>query len=227
VVSLDAFREQMRYLATNREVLSLPDLVQRIRSGQSGSNPPPVAVTFDDAYSCVVDFALPILTEYVIPATMFALAEGWGEEMGWESSLSERYRALWSVEQAQMWIRAGLQVGSHGVRHVDMTQLPQEDLEWELTESRRLLGARLHVDAIQGLCYPWGRNRERERAAAQAAGYLFAVGGGYSTRHRGSDTWRLERIMVDHDDDLTDFQAKLSGAYDWLRFVNRFRTVAR
>jgi peptidoglycan/xylan/chitin deacetylase (PgdA/CDA1 family) len=226
VVSIDAFREQMRFLVTHHELMALGDLVGRIQDEQPSAAQVPVAVTFDDAYSSVVQYALPVLLECGVSATIFPVAEGWGEEMRWRSSLSDPYRTLWTEDQARRWRQAGMQIGSHGVKHLDLTRLTEPELAWELRESRRLIAVATGA-AVDGFCYPWGRNRARERVAVRDAGYAYAVAGGYSTRHVRSDVWGLERVMIEHDDSLRDFQVKLAGGYDWLSFVNRLRTVVR
>lgn len=69
-VPIDVFESQMAYLAQNRHVISLADLVQLIRDGRS-ADPRSVVITFDDGYRDNLTVAAPLLGRYDFPATLF------------------------------------------------------------------------------------------------------------------------------------------------------------
>jgi hypothetical protein len=64
------FEKQMEFLAANRTVISLTDLVMMLRSGQSPDEGTAV-VTFDDGYRDNLTTAAPILQHFRLPATVF------------------------------------------------------------------------------------------------------------------------------------------------------------
>jgi peptidoglycan/xylan/chitin deacetylase (PgdA/CDA1 family) len=64
------FEEQMEFLAANRTVTSLTDLVTMLRNGQSPDEGTAV-VTFDDGYRDTLTKAAPILHHHRLPATVF------------------------------------------------------------------------------------------------------------------------------------------------------------
>ena len=68
LVSEEAFRAQMAFLARHRNVVPLHALVQ----GRPRGRKPTVAITFDDAYRSVLHVAAPILLEYGLASTVFA-----------------------------------------------------------------------------------------------------------------------------------------------------------
>jgi peptidoglycan/xylan/chitin deacetylase (PgdA/CDA1 family) len=70
-LSVKAFEAQIKYLAANYTVLSLADIIERIRYGR-GLIPGTIAVTFDDGYRDNYLYAHPILQKYNLPATLFA-----------------------------------------------------------------------------------------------------------------------------------------------------------
>jgi glycosyltransferase involved in cell wall biosynthesis/peptidoglycan/xylan/chitin deacetylase (PgdA/CDA1 family) len=78
---------------------------------------------------------------------------------------------------AEELVAAGFAVGSHGHSHAVLTTLDDEPLAFELTESKRLIEARLPV-VCDLLGYPDDRTDERVAAAAAAAGYRIATRGG-------------------------------------------------
>lgn len=64
------FDEQMAYLSENYNVISVPDLLQAIRTDRE-LPPASLVITFDDAYQDFADCAWPIMRGYRLPATLF------------------------------------------------------------------------------------------------------------------------------------------------------------
>jgi peptidoglycan/xylan/chitin deacetylase (PgdA/CDA1 family) len=67
------FERQMRWLAEHYRVVSLRELIERLRTGQSLRGV--AALTFDDGYNGVFDYGLPVLDALRLPATVFLVAE--------------------------------------------------------------------------------------------------------------------------------------------------------
>lgn len=67
----------------------------------------------------------------------------------------------------------GVEISSHTCRHPILTLVSDSELQRELVESRRLLSEL--VGRCPGLAYPNGDSDARVEAAAQAAGYDYAV----------------------------------------------------
>lgn len=78
------FRDQMRWLAANYTVIPLRELLARMCAGQSVRKT--AAVSFDDAYRGVFDYACPVLEELRLPATVFVVtgAAATGEPFWWD-----------------------------------------------------------------------------------------------------------------------------------------------
>lgn len=66
----DAFAQHMRYLAESFNVISMHDLLDCVENGTRLPRNA-IMITFDDAYCDVREFALPILKQYKLPATVF------------------------------------------------------------------------------------------------------------------------------------------------------------
>lgn len=81
-VSPDHFGEHLRALREAGRPVRLHELVDDLKAG--ALRPRSVAVTFDDGYSDNLHTALPLLAGADIPATVFAVAGGPGEEFWWD-----------------------------------------------------------------------------------------------------------------------------------------------
>ena len=68
-VHRDVFREQMQWIKMHFDVLSVDELVARAHEGTSLAGT--AAITFDDGYRSIVEYALPVLEELVLPATVY------------------------------------------------------------------------------------------------------------------------------------------------------------
>jgi peptidoglycan/xylan/chitin deacetylase (PgdA/CDA1 family) len=66
---IETFRWQMRLLAECFNVMPLHEAVETMASGRMP--PRAVAITFDDGYRSFHDLALPVLSEFNLPATVF------------------------------------------------------------------------------------------------------------------------------------------------------------
>ncbi len=90
----ETFRMHCDYLASHCNVVTLNELVSLIKS-KAKIPPKTVAITFDDGWADNYQFALPILKDHKLPATVF-LATGFidTEKAFWTDELALRVTAL-------------------------------------------------------------------------------------------------------------------------------------
>jgi peptidoglycan/xylan/chitin deacetylase (PgdA/CDA1 family) len=88
---------------------------------------PIVSVTFDDGWENVYTKALPILQEKGFLTTQYIIGGVLDNPV------------YMSVGQIKAMQKAGHEIGSHTMTHSDLTLLPQSNLIWELTETRKVL----------------------------------------------------------------------------------------
>ncbi len=200
-VSPARFARQMRLLhrlgirgASVRELLDRP-----------GSAPvgPRVGLTFDDGYQDFLTGALPVLTRYGFTATVFVVVGGLGGDNDWDHPAGPR-KPLLTPGQVREVAEAGMEIGSHGLRHVRLLTLPGPQLRPEVEHSRHLL-AQLTGRDVAGFCYPYGAAGPREVAAVRAAGYGYGCIGPpteLTCRHA------LQRIYVGDRDGPVRLAAK-------------------
>ena len=173
-VSPERFAQQMQWLARRgyrgtsvRELLEPP-------ASASGT---PVGLTFDDGYADFIAGALPALLEQGFTATVFIVAGRLGGENGWDHPGPRK--ALMTADQVRTVAATGMEIGSHGLRHVPLTTVDAATLHAEVVESRAILEA-VTGRPITGFGYPYGDAGAREVAAVESAGYRYGCAVGRS-----------------------------------------------
>jgi peptidoglycan/xylan/chitin deacetylase (PgdA/CDA1 family) len=126
-----------------------------------------VVLTFDDNYQGFFDNAYPLLKEKKIPAAMFVHTNFVGDKTG------DHPKMDW--EELKTLDKEGLiTIGPHTLSHPDdLTALPEEKQTEEITECKSVLEKQLGHPTPY-FCYPVGKNNDKIRAIAQAAGYTMA-----------------------------------------------------
>ncbi|MFJ8590730.1 polysaccharide deacetylase family protein [Streptomyces sp. NPDC093598] len=130
-----------------------------------------VGLTFDDGYADFVTDALPLLRRWDCGATLFVLPGRLGGDNAWDP-LGPR-KPLLTADGIRHAAAEGVEIGSHGLTHVDLTKADDRTLEAEVAESRAQL-QELTGAPVDGFCYPYGTIDARAVEAVRAAGYAYA-----------------------------------------------------
>ncbi|MFK0132226.1 polysaccharide deacetylase family protein [Streptomyces rubiginosohelvolus] len=157
--------EQLSWLRSRR--LTGVGVSELLRTGASERRGL-VGLTFDDGYADFVDEALPVLRKHGFRATVYVLPGRPGGVNEWDP-LGPR-KPLLTHEGVRRVAAAGMEVGSHGLYHRDLTGLSDEELRRETRDSRELIGD-LTGSLPEGFCYPYGILDRRVTQAARSAGY--------------------------------------------------------
>lgn len=161
-----------------------------------------VGLTFDDGYRDFVTEALPVLTELGFTATVFVLAGRIGGHNGWERTGPRK--PLMTADEVLAAADAGMEIGSHGLRHRELPTVPADLLRAEVAESRALLAALLGTP-VTGFCYPYGACGPRETAAVRDAGYRYGAAVGAPALPR---QWAFPRTYAGEKDTAARLAAK-------------------
>ncbi|MFJ8750115.1 polysaccharide deacetylase family protein [Streptomyces sp. NPDC102441] len=166
-VSADRLDEQLTWLRRRGLTgVGIAALLRAWRAGKRGL----VGLTFDDGYADFLDEALPVLLAHGCNATVFVLPGRPGGSNAWDP-LGPR-RPLLTEEGIRTVAAAGMEVGSHGMLHRDLTALSDDELRRETHGSREAL--RLIVrQAPSGFCYPYGTADRRVVESVREAGYAY------------------------------------------------------
>lgn len=210
-VTVDNFREQMRWLKGNYPVCSLSDAATKHRG---------VAITFDDGYCDNLENAAPILEELGIPATVFIVAGRVGMHLGHDADSASS--ALMTWEEVREIESAGWEIGGHTLTHRRLSECAPSEQQTEIEVCTELLRDNLG-HSIESFAYPFGSSldyNEVSKAVVRRCGYRFALSNRYGAHMPTADPWSIRRIWVDRTDSLDSFKAKVDGSLDALTWLD-------
>ncbi|HUO87063.1 MAG TPA: polysaccharide deacetylase family protein [Thermoanaerobaculia bacterium] len=151
-----------------------------------------LVLTFDDACSCFLEHALPVLAAHDATATVFAVAGLVGADNAWDRAAGERHERLMDGAALAEVAATGCEVGSHGRTHRDLSRLEGAGLDAEVAGSKRLLEGLLGRP-VTTLAWPYGRTSVAARRRARDAGYQAAVAIHDHAGAVAGDPWALPR----------------------------------
>ncbi|MFP8883966.1 polysaccharide deacetylase family protein [Streptomyces mangrovi] len=168
-VSPGRLDRQLRWL--RRRGLRGVGVGELLRERAAGRGAGLVGLTFDDGYADFIGEAVPLLRRHGCTATVFVLPGRLGGDNEWDP-LGPR-KPLLTEAGIRAAVGAGMEVGSHGLLHLDLTAADDETLRRETGGSRELL-EEITGRRAEGFCYPYGTVDHRAVRAVRAAGYAYA-----------------------------------------------------
>ena len=163
------FEQQMRWL--RRLGLTGVSVRSLLEARRRGNGRRLVGLTFDDGYADFAEYALPVLSRHGFTATLFVVAGRLGGDNAWDPEGPRK--PLFTADQVQRMADAGMEIGSHGLRHVSLPDVGDAELAAETVTSRDIL-RRVSGQDVPGFCYPSGHVERRVIEAVKDAGYDYA-----------------------------------------------------
>jgi peptidoglycan/xylan/chitin deacetylase (PgdA/CDA1 family) len=191
------FRAQMRWLAAKGfRGITLVQLQEAWR-GRRVLPRRPVVLTFDDGYLSVYRNVVPVLRKRHWPGVL-------NLALGNTKSPEGVTRA-----EVKRMMRAGWELASHTISHLDLTTISPAQLREETAGARSLIEKWFHV-RVDDFCYPAGRYDRRAIAAVRRAGYTSAttVSPGLATPKR---PYEIPRIRVNESDGVRGLAGTLAA----------------
>ena len=168
--------------------------------------------TFDDGY-CSVGSFLEKRTLFMSQSFLFVVAGKPGRVNDWDQTGELAGQKLMDWEQIKTLHDFGAKIGSHGLNHLDLTKLPDRELEKELKESKRLIEEKINAP-VESLAYPFGYFNDRVIAAVKAAGYKEAYTTCDSLLQGRGNPFRKRRIEITGTEPDWLVTTKMNGIYD-------------
>ncbi|MEO0137543.1 MAG: polysaccharide deacetylase family protein [candidate division WOR-3 bacterium] len=160
-----------------------------------------VVLVFDDGEENLYHYAFPILKKYRCPAIIFLIVGYIGKKNLWDISLFSRHHHL-NWRQIMEMKENGIAFGSHTMSHPDLTKLSAANLEYELSESKRILEK--YLGPIDFISYPFNRVNQRVIKKVREIGYKFGFGG------KGEDNLTIKKEGVYITDNARSLKIKIT-----------------
>lgn len=223
------FERQCAWLARQRKVVPLLEAIDRLDG--SGRLPRGMAaLTFDDGFSGLHTHALPVITRYRLPATVFLVAQTLtpaGQDVDWVNKPPSWPLQTMTLEQVKEMQAAGVNFQSHTWAHRTLTELDFASCVQDLRDSRELLEDLLG-HPVPLLAYPRGRHDEKVRQAAARAGYTHAFALPETAERPGP--FSVPRVGMHRGNTVMTLRIKCARAYLPLRTagaLHMLRSAAR
>lgn len=170
-----------------------------------------VLVSFDDAYTDLLEVAAPLLAERSIPALVFAIGGHLGGANDWDHHKGAASLRLLAPEDLPRASASGIEVGSHTFSHRPLLEVPAAELEHELVEAADRIEA-AGVPRPRAFSYPYGRWSPAVAAAVREAGYAVAFTTAWGDSQPGGDVYTVPRVEVHAGDTPRKLRLKLALA---------------
>ncbi|HEY6424644.1 MAG TPA: polysaccharide deacetylase family protein, partial [Pseudonocardiaceae bacterium] len=162
------FEEQLRWL--HRRGLRGTSVRELLAARRGAAGRGLVGLTFDDGYADFIEHVVPALARFGFTATVYVVAGRLGGSNTWDPAGARK--PLMTAEQIRHAAACGMEIGSHGLRHVSLISTAEGDLTAEVAGSRAIL-QELCGQEVAGFCYPYGHVDTVALTAVRAAGYRY------------------------------------------------------
>ena len=211
VVSPRSFARQMAMLRLmGYQGVSMRDLEPWLRGERHDRV---VGITFDDGYRNNLLQALPVLRRNRFTATCYAVSSAFGDWNTWDAAQGVPKATLMDKADFKQWLGAGMDVGAHTRRHLDLTTIDDTTALDEIAGSKKELESALDTE-VRHFCYPYGHFNDAHRAMVASAGYVSATTVRRGRAWPGDDVFALPRVLVSQSNHLGHFLAKLTTGYE-------------
>jgi len=208
-----SFAAQVDYLYRNEyTLLNVTQLVHAL-TGKAALPERPVVLTFDDGYADFYHHALPVLSRYNLPATLYIATGLVGRTNPWDSASMLTWKQIAEISSS------GIECGAHTHNHPKLDTLPAAMARNEIKHSKDLLEQHLGQE-VSSFCYPYGYYTADVRRLVKEAGFTSACATKYVMSSNTADHFTLERLMVFPNMNIRAFHALLTQeGYSQLRKV--------
>ncbi len=187
----DEFRSQCTALVSAGYRTIIFDELVAARSGGPALPDKPVVLTFDDGYTSNFELARPIMNELGMRGVFYVTLDPDDHSRQGVAGKDDWMTA----EQLRVLASEGHSVQSHSVTHGLMSEMTDDQIRWELNESRARL-EQITGKPVQHFCIPRAGGDRRVVRLIGQAGYLTSTGADKGTAGPKQNLLRLPRIGV-------------------------------
>jgi peptidoglycan/xylan/chitin deacetylase (PgdA/CDA1 family) len=209
-IDRSVFLQQVQYLvSTGYNIIPLSMLSDYVSGKRKELPDRAVVLTVDDGWRCTYTEIYPVLKRFHVPFTIFIYPKFVGQSA---------YALTW--KQVREMSENGVDVESHTNSHPFLTSRRHRDLQPaeytrflrdELVSSKQTLEKETGKP-VRFLAYPYGDYDTAVATATASSGYEAGLTCDYGTVKKGSNPFRMRRVMVVADTSFASFRQRLGSA---------------
>lgn len=190
-LSAEHFEKHLQYIKANGyTTLTFDELKEYLKDGKDVPHKS-ILITFDDGYRSQYNIAYPLLREYGMKATFFVITAKI-DTLGFMS---------W--DELEEMRDVGFQIASHTHSHSELSQLSEEDIHYELSNSKKLLEKKLGIK-VSTFAYPEENPTSNVSITAKNLGYTFGRSSNPQRFVNTSDVFMLPGIEITKNTSITN-----------------------
>ena len=204
-ISLNEFKQEMKYLNDNGYTTLTNDQFYNIITKKASMPAKPILLTFDGATIDFYNNAYPILKQYGFNATEYVVTDQIGTSWG---SASDMIRIM-NENQLKTVANNKIELENHSTTHGHIANLGTAEL------TKRVSGATTKLESLTNkpvkyFAYPFGESSNDFVNVLKSLNVkmAFKVGGGMATD--SSDLMNMPRIAIVNTDNIATFTRKLT-----------------
>jgi peptidoglycan/xylan/chitin deacetylase (PgdA/CDA1 family) len=200
------FEEQVSYLFNHGyQAISIKDLLA-CHEGKQKLPQKPLLIILDNGYLSNYLHIYPIIQKYDFPSLMVVTPD----------SKSEVFAPLKGIDlpitnrQINEMHQGNILIGSHGMSPRLFSKLSEEEIMWEIRESKRLIED-IITQEVECLAIPdYDFLDKRTQTLAQDTGYKIIFGTRIGTNNSSNNLLDLRKLTIQKDMDLFEFRKFIS-----------------
>ena len=204
-ISLNEFKQEMKYLKDNGYTTLTNDQFYNIITKKASMPEKPVLLTFDGATIDFYNNAYPILKQYGFNATEYVVTDQIGTAWGSPSDLIR----IMNDDQLKIVGNNKIELENHSTTHGHIANLSTAELTKRVSDATAKLES-LTNKPVKYFAYPFGESSNNFVSVLKSLNVkmAFKVGGGMATD--SSDLMNMPRIAIVNTDNIATFTRKLT-----------------
>ncbi len=200
-ISTNLFKNHIDYIHSVYSVISLKEVKISKRKLD-------LAITFDDGYLDNLKIAAPILLDKELPFTVFVST----------SFVRDRVKNFLSpADLKELSKLPGVTIGSHGLNHLNLTNVPREIQIKELRDSKLYLED-IIGQKVNSFAYPYGKFSNSIAQLLEDYSYESAFTTRFDLNISDSNRFKLARFNIEFDNSIKILTQKINGDWDWYQY---------
>ena len=217
-VTVDEFKKQMNMIdRLGYTPITFSDY-QLFAEGKLTLPSKPIIITFDDGYLDTLQNAIPVLLELNMRAVIFVMGDRSLKSARWDEVDDFDSCPLMSDEQIRTLQKMGFEIGAHSLDHFPLTDLPDKEIQYEVTRSKEEIEKVLEKP-IQTFSYPYGSVDERVKQIVSNSGFLFACGVYTGSAKFSQSMMDFRRLAINQDTSRLKFLFTLLLPYQYIEWL--------